>query len=146
MGCAPAKAVCDPERRGNGQPVVLTATTCELGVQLCSHALGDYVIDVPPGSHGAAIGLKEGDVIDKAGHPGKTQYPVKYYQGLNKVLLFVANTEDISPTCPLQLNVLRGERRPSKIEFKPELKPRMSNASTAAMTDVQALSKNSLMN
>merc|ERR1719453_2965051 len=134
MGCGQAKHDYRPAYKT--AEVTLTATDANLGVQLCSHNLGDYVVDAPPGSYGVSIGLREGDVIAKAGKVGDLQFPVKYYQGYNRVLLILGNDNEISPACPISLQVLRGAQRPSVIELKPEVKARPSKASTAACSDM----------
>jgi hypothetical protein len=116
--------------------VTLTSTQNDLGVQLSPHMLGDYVEAVPHGSQGAAIGLTEGDVITKAGTVGKTQFPVKYYQGLNRVVLILSNNDGISEQFPMELVVLRDEDKPC-----PPGRPRAdSKTSTAAETDAEARS------
>jgi len=135
MGCGQAKHDYHAQAYKTDS-MTFTATCADLGLKLSTHTLGDYVVDAPPGSHGVLIGLREGDVIAKCGKVGELQFPVKYYQGYNRVLLILGNDNEISPACPISLQVLRGAQRPSVIELKPEVKARPSKASTAACSDM----------
>jgi hypothetical protein len=124
MGCAPAKGVAVPEPERS--KVYLTATTTNVGVQLSRHMLGDIVEAVPAGSHGAAIGLQEGDIIKSAGKVGAIQFPVKYYNGLDKVALIVKNDVEVSEESPMEMLILR-----CVVEEKTGMKQTPSKTSTA---------------
>jgi hypothetical protein len=80
-----------------------------LGVEISSHRLGDYVDEVPAGTVGAAIGLRQGDVIIKAGMKGQPQLPVKYHKSVQNILsgLQKENAE-VSEKSPLVIAVRRG--------------------------------------
>lgn len=112
MGCAPSQQVTTSPY-ANFTEVHMTATTADLGVELSRHKLGDYVEAVPADSPGAEIGLKEGDVITKLGKEGDTQFPVKFYQGVPKVLLILQNGTPVSEDAPLSLVVRREEQKPT---------------------------------
>jgi hypothetical protein len=84
-----------------------------LGVELTSHKLGVYVHAVPIGSLGDAIGLKEGDVITKAGIKGHVHYPVKHFNDTDRVMYLLQN-EDKSGESPVIFTIWRGEIKDSK--------------------------------
>jgi hypothetical protein len=120
------------------QRLTFSATQVDLGVELTSHRFGDCVGEVPLGSHAAVIGLQQGDIITKAGFQGQLQYPVKYYQGVHKVLYFLENDTAVSAASPLVFTVLRGVPPEANEDFKPVARPRTMSMSTAASTDVRS--------
>merc|ERR1719482_1173594 len=106
MGCGPS--VQKQQEAPPRERVTLTTTSADMGVKMSPHILGDYVESVPAGSHGAAIGLQEGDIITKAGSEGDIQFPVKYYQGVHRVSLILNNTKPVSEATPMSMLILRG--------------------------------------
>lgn len=137
MGCKVSAPVAEPPRKRS--TVTLTTSEKDLGVKLSPHLLGDLVEEVPAGSQGAAIGLQVGDVINKAGTVGKTQFPVKYYQGLQRVVLILNNNDGVTAETPMSLVIFRDEED----EKKPNRNRADSKTSTAVATDTEASSRSS---
>ena len=57
--------------------------------------------------------MKEGDVITKLGKEGDTQFPVKFYQGVPKVLLILQNGTPVIEDASMSLVVRREEEKPT---------------------------------
>ena len=101
--------------RTNAATLTLTATHADLGVQLSEHPQGERVNAVPPGSHGAAIGLKVSDVITKVndfqvtGHrfTSDSDGLPRFYRGVKKCVILVENHATVSEEAPVALAVLR---------------------------------------